>query len=307
MSNKIPEFGAIYNKLSVNGLPVLGSWVQASGELDPTDNGFYPNNDPQFIPRAGASIIDRVYAKLPGEVSFNARMSGNFPALVFAEDLLCVNILMLLNDEPQWPAFHLFQPHENKSSLEKIWYPEWLAHTEIGRTLYACHYLIDALVFEPESFDFAEKEDFIAPKLYTESLRFWNTLKRLKRDYQPNRYDHEVSIKVLAIHMDPQENPLLEIYIRGVNIGFEVISKSKLKQTRIEPIHTYLNNRKHLLSLLLPTFERLGQINALIYAILQLKKMGYVMPKDIEETHKNLLHNFLQRLEEDERKNNKLL
>lgn len=305
MTNRTEEFGATYNPVSKNGLPVLGSWVNAFPESSFNGTGLRLDNEPQFIPSEGAAIINCVFAEPTGEVAFDAKMSGYFPAFIFTEDLFCANITMLLNDKPQWPSFKMFQPFEEDLHLEKVWYPEWFAYTEMGRTLYTCYQFIEALVFEPDAFEFAAEEDFIYSELYSESLEFWNTLKRLKHDCKLDRNKHDISINMLGMDIEAQkktfkdqENPLLEVYINNIDLGFEVKPKQEGQSSLVQQINAHLHNKRRLLPLLLPILERLSQINALLYGVFQLREMGYVMPDDMKETHKNILYNFQQRLEE---------
>jgi hypothetical protein len=307
MKNTTFDFGPIYSEQSQNGLPILGNVSPPSEMRTHNDYGQRDQLLSHFVPEYGMHLLTQVYNNEDGEILFNGSDIANIPARLMNEDMIVANILMLLDDgKENWPLFRMFQPDGGEDlSLEKIWNPSWLAYTELGRTIYYCYQLVDALVFAPEVFQMTSKDTFVDPQYYDNSVVFMETMKRLRDDCGLSKEKHNVHISPVEFVCDPQvfahkQNPnrkMMEINITGFDFVIEV-RDSKKSDTLVEPVSTYLSNYRHAIPMLMPVFERLRQIYTLLYAVSEIKKLGYIMPDTIKEIHKNYLYEFQQRLEE---------
>lgn len=281
------NFGASYNDTGRNNLPILGKYRL------PSDNAVFDHQHRRIIPHgifgppSGGNLVKKIYSEPDGALSFYAESSPDFPAFIFTEDFLTANILTFLDSAPVWP--------ELDASENGRFHPEWLAHTELGRTLAYCHHLASSLVFEPEKFDLVSAEDFTLLDLRGECLRFMETLIRLSKASNLNPDDHAVHIRCLSFDCSPtkfiakdgKSQPLYELQINRTDFCIEVFRKENRSLT--QPITTFLFEYRDAVTVLLPVFERLRQLYALLYGVREIHNMGYRMNHETIEVHKRYL------------------
>jgi|GEM_PF-3016878 len=291
------DYGPTYSSHSKNGLPVLGNASTPSNKVKRNQNGGY-------IPPYGMSLLTRVYNNENNEILFAGEDDGHIPARLVSEDFTIANILMLLDDRyVHWPSFDVLSDNKNERDMQNnYWDPQWLAHTDMGRTICYCYQLASALIFHTEAFEISAKDKFIEPDYYENSIEFLKVIKRLRRDYRLKNKRHYISIRPLEFACSPQlvahkehpEQKMIEINVHGLDFILEVRDREN-NDFCVQPISLYLSRHRHAIPMLMPVFERLRQIYSLLYAVNEFKKMGYIMPDPVKKTLKDCLNEFQQR------------
>lgn len=299
----IPNSGAMYNALNKNGLPILGHYARAAEAASFDKDGMRLKADTFFVPNEGINKIELLFTNTKNELIFTGTGIAGWPAHAFFQDLRITFILVFLYDTTQWPMACL-----NNISKKWSWQPQWLEKTEMGKTLADCQQLASTLIFEPELFDFAARDDFLyagtdSQDLYGRCLTFYDSLKRLRESCRLDPEKHDVRFRWLHFYCEPikisvlASNPhttLYELAIkeRGHHFCIEVFDRETGQL--VQPITTHLFNHRDALPVLLPALDRLRQLQNLLHGILAVKNAGYAPGAEDIASHQEYLKRLLQ-------------
>lgn len=281
MNPKQFNYGPFYNRFDSEGRIVLGSIPE------PSDDNVKRINT--YVPPQGPTIIKQLHTEPDGTITCGAGISDTLPELWSTEDFTVNNILSFLYPPNTWPSYTI------NSDEEIIWTPDWLGNTAFGKTLSTCHKLANDFILAPEKFVFPEKKFFLYQDIYDQCRSFYQKTCELTSGLQLNKDSYEVQLKCTNFdctpktftHEDNSRDQIFEIIINNVNFGVEVFSKEK--QILAQPITTYLSENSDAIALMMPVFERLKQLYAMMYASKELHSLGYIMPETILENHKQFL------------------
>jgi hypothetical protein len=284
MNQKRFDYGPFYNKFDDEGHIILGSIPM------PSDNNV--ERVGTFVPPIGGLILECIYSEPNGEISMRANISERLPGLLSLQDVIVNNVLTFLYPLNTWPS------HKVNSDGIIDWKPEWLGYTEFGKTVSSCHKIATDFIFSPDLFIFPSRDGFLLKDTYEQSSEFYRKLCSLSAEAGLNKDDFQIQLKCThfnctpqtLVHKDNDEDRLYEIAIDDVGYGIDVFSKEK--QRLVQPITAYLSNNTNTIALLMPIFERLKQLYALMYAMKEMQKLGYVMPEQIKENHKLFIEKF---------------
>lgn len=133
------DHGPSYNILDERGIPVPGAYVAPGDRIYVSAENDYG----AYVPNPGIVSISGITGHPDGTISFSTVAMGDRPALLVPEDFNVV--LTLVFAEATVPKFSLNrnfrdEPTPNRliDAINHKWYnPEWLRHTDFGRTMYA--------------------------------------------------------------------------------------------------------------------------------------------------------------------------
>lgn len=280
------EVGPCYTPLLSNGLPVLGAWEVAP--VLPTNIDLLstsPEQRKSYIPLPGPVILRSIKVDEKGRIKPEFGYRDDLPALIVEEDVNVVSILSFLDDDFIFPSFSLRQT-EYQNVYSKKFSPEWVYSTDYGRTMYACHQFMQAMVFFPDEYMLANREGFFNPQLYEITKKLLDTIKYFKGrlDLNPDDYSVEiipVSFRCAQEGVVDNLNPAKgnwKLTVNDMIISFSVIDNNTGQ--KVEPISSYLDMNREAFPNLIPNLERMRQLLSLTYSMNRLNRDGYILPMD---------------------------
>lgn len=285
------EFGPCYNPLLQNGLPVLGSWMNAPilSCMAPSSISEAPLKS--FVPLSGPVILKSIWISKDHDIQFDCGIRNDLPALLLKEDFDVAVILVFLEKIDAIPHFGLSA--ETRGIFRKVWNSPWLEFTDIGKTFYACHQFLNALVFNTPSFEIAKKQKIFNQDWYgpvtnmLEELQYVvkkSHIDRTKNTAHFNLIDFKKSISGEIDNISHDLNNW-RIDIIDASIDFYVCDQ---EGNTIDPISSFLRFNREAFPQLIPNFERLRQIQSLILGLIFLRESNYKMPKEMVENYQRI-------------------
>jgi hypothetical protein len=263
------DYGPVYNPLNSNGLPVLGAWEQAKSIPETNNLSPNPNQYTSFIPFEGPVILNSVRVDEHNEIRYDCGFKEGFSALLFNDDFEIAERLIF--EDSIFPEFYF----DSKES--KFFNPSWLKDTDFGRTLYACHYFINELVFNTDAYDIASKETFFNASWCEPVKSMIGYIQVMMNQSNINSLKHIAHVKPVRFTGNTEDDLITDNNWRlkdiDMDLTFEVIDVESGKP--VDPISMFLNKHREAFPQLIPNFERLRQLLKLLYALDQLKQAGY--------------------------------
>lgn len=289
-------YGPVYNPVAIeNSLPVLGYWLKPN---DPKTAKEQEARHGIYTPAAGVIKINGLKADFNGAVKFDCVSSETRPAMLLPEDFEVVLALAFGDAEgPLWPTLSLERKHkdllddEHEMFQAKIWSPEWLGHTDFGKTFYIIDELAGVLTWRPKEFDIAAPKEAFDEKFpdfvrdfindlgftggvdkATQSQRIFVSPEHIPlRLTKKNQAGVETwSVDILGAKM--RINGAYTQEIKGVEDRSIGLNDTRFGQGRLTQ---RLTDHYNDIALMMPVFERYRQLMALLYAVIELRKNGY--------------------------------
>jgi len=302
--------GPRYNPVDQNGLPILGVWEEAaeSQEQALEANKAYGS----FVPNSGASLFKGLTAHPEKGVSFHVEETQNLPALLLPEDFDTVMTLCFAHPERVlWPSLSLEdvddkQIHLDKSQLQrKDFFPDWLGHTNFGKTLFTTDQLIGNWAWRSETFVSGEPELTYTPDVSRHAKAFIRDLRLTggragkggssRVMLRPEKVDNHIygtrQDESTSIHITVGE---LRMRVDGSYILKEIEQNGKIVEKRLVALNdeTFQQGRTcqkltdnfHIISKFDPRFARAEQMMRLLYAVADLReKTDYRLPDHLQK------------------------
>jgi hypothetical protein len=270
------NYGPTYNPLNKHRLPILGAW-EASPTLPETD-ALSPELVPltSFVPLEGPVILNSVWLDHNNDIQYTCGFKQNFCALLFKEDFEVCEQLILKEDEPFFPSFEYAD-----EGREKSYDPAWLAETDFGRTLYACHHFLSELVFRTDKFDITPKEKFFNPSWHDPVKDTINYIPVIASSSNLCLGRH--AVRIVPLEFNAQTNGKIDFFDSkntdwkidklDMDMTFEIFDKET--NDAVEPISSFFFKHREMFPQLIPNFERLRQMFILIYSLNAIRDSGY--------------------------------
>lgn len=296
--------GPFYNPIDpTNGLPILGQHLPASETQEDTEAhrikyGFY-------TPQIGIGSLKSVHGEPDGSITFKCETSDPSPAMLMTEDFDVVMALAFGSPaRPIWPALSLERevPDLLDDKYEmfkaKIWDPEWLGHTDFGRTLYIVDRLTGQMTWSPKSYPVSEPENSFDPKFpeyvktFLEDLRFTGGADRITQskliNVSPEHIPVPITKEILSDGTERWNIEITEIKMRvngaytqkidGVENRKISWNDTMFAQGRLTQ---RLTDHYNDIALMMPVFERAKQMMALLYSVIELREKGFTPSPDV--------------------------
>lgn len=266
------EYGPIYNPLNSNGLPLLGAWEKARPEPIIDDLSPTPKQFESYIPFEGPVILNSVWIDNDNKINYSCGFKDAFSALLFNDDFEIAERL-IFQDNIVYPEFY-FDFHGGK-----VFNPSWLGETDFGRTLYACQYFINQLVFQTHKFDVAPKEIFFNPNWHDPVKSMIEYIPVIREQSSIKEKTHTVFIKAQNLTGNIEGNLNKNDYVGwnftdiDLDITYEIVDL--VTGVRVESGSDFFNKHREAFPQLIPNFERLRQLFKLLYGLSELKQAGY--------------------------------
>jgi len=182
------DSGPRYNALDERGMPILGSLMKPSaGEKEEINDKKITGS---YVPQPGLIKLRRIEVNAEGFKYYGA-YSEDLPAMITEEDRQISEILAFGDTEkgPLFPSLSLETENNdklgkgaegsgyNKAFTYKIFDPQWLAHTDFGRTLWITDYLIGQWCWNPEKFKIGNPENCSSPDQHFKARDFIQDLR----------------------------------------------------------------------------------------------------------------------------------
>lgn len=222
--------------------------------------------------------LNAVWLDHDNDIQYNCGFKQGFCGLLFQEDFEVCETLMLSGDTPIFPSFE-----QTEHGQEKIYNPPWLAETDFGRTLYACRHFLNEMVFHTDKFDIAPKDQFFNSSWHDPVKDTIHYIPVIASSSGLSLDNHATRIKPLAfnakmngsVDLSNGANTDWKIDHIDVDMTFEIFNKET--NETVEPISSFFFQHREMFPQLIPNFERLRQMFALIYSLKSLRDAGYTL------------------------------
>lgn len=289
--------GPRYNRIGHNGLPVLGVWEPPSP--DRSDAMREMTSRGSYVPPPGAGIYRGLKTTPDGFIRFNCSMSGQKPALLTQEDF-DVAMLLAFSDDAKviWPSLSIESVDKSMTDghdlfVAKEFSPDWMGHTDFGRTMYITDVLCGALAWNPTSFPVA------SGNTEHEKNRYENITKFLRNiEWTGGRHTRSSSARVMLRtehhHIEGLAPKLVDgqhiwdIGVKDVRMrvdGSYILRRTDGDENRLVALNdsTYhqgavaekLTKSYDYIAELMPVFERARQLMGLLYSLSELRSAGF--------------------------------
>lgn len=283
------DFGPFYNKVDDYGLPILGAYEKPGEFLSPI---------------GGLNSVTGVRTDINGDIEVEGiPASDDTLSFVIGED---INTAMILafgdRSGPIYPSLSI-EPFEKmtKDNLRwtfkrKVFDPEWIGHTALGKTLYATDYWLGRLAWSPWQFN-RDTEGVLDPKIN-------NQIKTLTNEMQ-NVGGHDdglwsrVMLKPQFISFDwkKKSSGRFKCMVQNAKImvdGSDAIlhddgTEDRVKNLNNVRFHTgrvanLITDRYNDVAQIFPIYERARQLMILMYAMNGLRERGFTPNKKTQST-----------------------
>jgi TPR repeat protein len=307
--------GPRYNPIDSNGLPILGVWEPPSSNLQDVEHQRLTQGS--FVPKSGIINLKGIIADPAHGILFNVEEDKNLPALLIEEDFEVAIILAFLYKKPFYPSLSLETVQEKnigESGAEQIQYkefsPEWLGHTDFGRTLFTTDQLIGNWAWRAETFQvgddnavFQEGVDKIAAG-FIKNVRLTGGRSgdggSSRVMLKPEKYDmHIYETQVASRHCIKVDITELKMRVDGSYI----LEKESGEENRLVSLNdtTFeqgrvcqkLTDNYDIIASLDPRFKRGEQLMRLFYAVAHLRENSdYKLPSSQHEHFRKRLEYY---------------
>ncbi len=288
--------GPTYNPISKNGLPVLGVWRQ------PENIEEHGIDKRAYVPSTGISSFQGLEAKQDGNIDFICVSNEELPSLLMPEDFeVCVALVFGYpeREEPRWPSLSLekgnhFGIEDNKEVISfKIWDPEWLGYTSLGRTMYITDNLIGSLCWMPDQFQIGSPDQCFTPSTYGLAKDLVDEITWAGGRIGAGQ-SRRVMLKPIHVSIKPDfkeaRDATVRLTVQEVKMGVDgsyVLRKKRddgdIEENRLVSLNDpskeqgrktkILTDRYDDIAVLMPVFERARQIMGVLYTLAELKNI----------------------------------
>lgn len=288
LASSTRDFGPQYNEFSSNGFPIPGALL-TSGLQD----GAHPVNNV----KDGFGKLAGLRATHDGNIAFRFETlaPGQMP-LLFPEDIDVALVLAFSGEKAQWPSVSIedFEPKVPDRPRwpfnRKDWNPYWIGKTLIGKTLYGTDYWIGALAWQSNEFPVGKANGDQAKSLLQKFALCGG-----RRDGLSSR----VMIRPTDVHWDwsVDDDQAITFQIHSVKMrvdGGNIVVHPDGTEDRSRNLNSpnYATGRvanlltEHYdeIADLWPMFERLRQINGILYSLAAIRDLGF-KPSGIMKNH----------------------
>jgi len=296
--------GPRYTSLDNRNMPLLGAYEAAS--KNESEIARQRRDTGSFVPEPGIVHVQGVSADSRG-IYYDVIASPESPALILPEDIVVTQILAFGDRNGViWPSLSLEDHDIDEKILEKrdaistkVWGPEWLGHTEFGRTLFVTDHLIGTWAWNAEKFAVGDNKHSVSQAVQNVAHELIRSIKltggregdgesarvMLKPEnvYIKNNKDFSLSgffnARVMQVKMRVDGSYILEK--NGQENRLVSLNDTTYAQGRV---CQKLTDRYDDIAMLDPRFERARQLMALLYATFRLRHMGYKPPYQIQKS-----------------------
>lgn len=305
--------GPRYTPLDSRGMPILGVYSPPSVNLGTVQQSKV--NGQSYVPNTGIINLKGIRADQKG-FHYDTDTSLTMPAMILPEDISVTQ--MLVFGHPEFsitPSLSLEnhgykeKPKEQRQHVAtKAWDPEWLGHTDFGRTLFITDHLIGNWAWNCQSYRVGPSTETESPEMHELGKEFIRDI-RLTGGRKSKGDAMRVMLKPETVYITPpadqQASTARQFQVAVKEIRMRVDGDYMTMVKGGQPIHSSLNDTRYEqgricqkltdryndLAQLDPRFERAKQLMALYYATLRLKEIGYRPPDHIQEKlSEGLLH-----------------
>ncbi len=272
-------YGPFYNDLSASGLPIIGSTGSRNwGASDHENYGL----------SAGARRFVGLRAHDDGTVDFRFESDEEKPALILPEDLNVCLALVFGEHHTSWPSISVNSVELDSASLLttrlSVYEPSWIRATAIGRTMYTTDVLCGELAWGLDEF---EVEQAAESNIVDQWIDFTGTLKSVEGDKPSNGTGRLIRLEVADVSGSTTRNDNhWFVTVDGVTMrvigGYNVsLNGSEVEWAYMESDYEHLRICRALTELyptianLIPAFDRIIQLSAMIYALDQARQLGF--------------------------------
>lgn len=294
------RMGPSYNEIdSKTGLPILGHFLKAAKSSQNAETEFKTKG--YFTPPEGIVHLNGIKAYSDGTFSLDVistPQGSGIPAHILPEDIdVALSLIFGLRTDLKQVYLSLEGKDSNRiennplqgdiigSFKYKLWSPEWLGHTHLGRTLYITDALTGALAWSIGAFDIVAEQNTAAPNMHAYAKAFITDLVRTG-----GRNPEATSLRVMlrpanqiAMAMSRHAN-YTQIDIKDFRLFIEGNYYLDNKDGMIaldDPFFEHgritqkLTNRFNDVAALLPVFERARQLGMLLYSLKKMRDIGW--------------------------------
>jgi hypothetical protein len=245
-----------------------------------------------LVPQVGAGLLTSVRLSSCGLVNFHYSTSDPWPAFLLPNDFVVANALFFSEAQPIWPNFDLYSvgidPTTGRDICHKRFTPYWISVTDFGRTMFSCQYILETLIFSPEAFSIAPKEQCAYPEAWQPAYEILDILKELKRVFHISPQSHKVfhsafhfQREILRDFSSNEEDVQLVVDVKRFTTSIalyeandhSVFSRSAAAR-RVLAYDPILEELAVALPILLPCFRRFQQLLSLLYGLNEIIKHG---------------------------------
>jgi hypothetical protein len=306
--------GPRYNKIGDNSLPILGAWEKASIDMPASERD--RETIGSYVPAAGIRSFNGLRGINSGSIEWDLSFDPSLPAMLIPEDFdVCLALVFGARDgRIVMPSLSIEKLNARGMKDDtgvicyKEWSPEWLAHTDFGRTLYVTDYLIGQACWGPENFQIGNEDNGVSQQFQLFATAFVEDICRTG-GYQGDGGSLRVMLKPEHMKLNVcsfvvGRDKVWEISVEEAKMrvdGSYILEKDGTENRLVALNDTTftqgrkvqkLTDRYNDVATLMPVFERARQMSALLYSLVKLKEEGFKPSHELDQYAYQVLKKF---------------